>query len=100
MGRYTAKPGTPESQLAFGGGTNNPEFALVNPKTKRPVDNAARNVWVTETALATALNVSYMASALSLFSLVVGIALLLAGVGFIVLALGALPRGSTAAAGE
>jgi hypothetical protein len=100
MGRYTAKPGTPESQLASGGGTNNPEFALVNPKTKRPVDNAARNVWVTETALATALNVSYMASALSLFSLVVGIALLLAGVGFIVLALGALPRGSTAAAGE
>jgi hypothetical protein len=52
---------------------------------------------VTETALATALNVSYMASALSLFSLVVGIALLLAGVGFIVLALGALSGGSTAA---
>jgi hypothetical protein len=47
-------------------------------------------VWVTETALATALNVSYMATQLSLFSLVVGIALLLAGVGFIVLALGAL----------
>jgi hypothetical protein len=97
MGRYTAKPGTPESQLASGGGTNNPEFAQVDPNTKLPVDNGARNVWVTETALATALNVSYMASALSLFSLVVGIALLLAGVGFIVLALGALPRGSTAA---
>jgi hypothetical protein len=32
---------------------------------------------------ATALNVSYMAEQLSLFSLVVGIALLLAGVGFI-----------------
>lgn len=97
MGRFTAKPGTPESQLASGGGTNNPEFAQVDPKTKLPVDNGARNVWVTETALATALNVSYMASALSLFSLVVGIALLLAGVGFIVLALGALSGGSTAA---
>jgi hypothetical protein len=33
-----------------------------------------------------------MASALSLFSLVVGIALLLAGVGFIVLALGLMTR--------
>jgi hypothetical protein len=40
----------------------------------------------TETALATALNVSYVATQLSLFSLVVGIALLLAGIGFIVLA--------------
>ena len=40
----------------------------------------------TETALATALNVSYMATQLSLFSLVVGIALLLAGIGFTVLA--------------
>ena len=51
-------------------------------------------MWVTETALSTALNVSYMATQLSLFSLVVGIALLLAGVGFIVLAAGgALRRG-------
>jgi Na+/H+-translocating membrane pyrophosphatase len=45
---------------------------------------------VSETGLATALNVSYMASTLSLFSLV-GIALVLAGIGFIVLALAALP---------
>jgi hypothetical protein len=51
---------------------------------------------VTETALATALNVSYMATNLALFSLVVGIALLLSGVGFIVLALAAL-RSKTAA---
>ena len=41
-------------------------------------------------ALSTALNVSYMAEQLALFSLVVGIALLLAGVGFIVLAYAAL----------
>jgi hypothetical protein len=92
MGIYEAKPGTPKSQLAPGGGTNNTDYAAIDPKTKRPVQNAARNVWVTETALATALNVSYMASALSLFSLVVGIALLLAGVGFIVLALGLMTR--------
>jgi len=92
MGIYEAKPGTPKSQLAPGGGTNNTDYAAIDPKTKRPVQNAARNVWVTETALATALNVSYMASALSLFSLVVGIALLRAGVGFIGLALGLMTR--------
>ena len=91
MGQYTAKPGTPKSQLAPGGGTNNPDAAVIDPKTKQPASNGARNVWVTQTALSTALNVSFMASALSLFSLIVGIALLLTGVGFIVLALSALP---------
>jgi hypothetical protein len=96
MGRYTAAPDAPQSELAPGGGTNNPQYALVDAKTKQPVENGARNIWVSETGLATALNVSYMASALSLFSLVVGIALVLAGIGFIVLALSALPaRGAT-----
>jgi hypothetical protein len=91
MGRFTAKPDTPQSELAPGGGTNNPQYALVDPQTKQPVENGARNIWVSETGLATALNVSYMASALSLFSLVVGIALVLAGIGFVILALTALP---------
>jgi hypothetical protein len=88
MGIYTPKPGTPKSQLEPGGGTSNAQYAQTDPKTGQPVQNASRNVWVTETALSTALNVSYMATQLSLFSLVVGIALLLAGVGFIVLAVG------------
>ena len=78
----------PKSQLAPGGGTNDPQYATTDPKTGQPVQNAARNVWVTETALSTALNMSYMATAVSLFSLVVGVALLLTGVGFLVLALG------------
>ena len=95
MGQYTAKPGTPKSQLEPGGGTSNVQYAQTDPKTGQPVPNGSRNVWVTETALSTALNVSYMATQLSLFSLVVGIALLLAGVGFIVLAAGgALTRRS------
>jgi hypothetical protein len=98
MGRYTAKAGTPQSELASGGGTNNPQHAEVDPATNQPVENGARNIWVSETGLATALNVSYMASALSLFSLVVGVALLLAGVGFIVLAVTALPSAAPAAA--
>ena len=94
MGQYTAKPGTPQSELAPGGGTNNPQYAALDPKTNQPVSNAARNIWVSETGLSTALNVSFMASALSLFSLVVGVALILAGGGFLVLALAALPRRS------
>lgn len=91
MGQYQAKPDTPKSQLAPGGGTNNPQYAATDPKTNQPVSNGARNVWISETGLSTALNVSYMASALSLFSLIVGIALVLGGVGFIVLAIAALP---------
>ena len=75
-----------------GKGTNDPEQATKGANGQ-PQSNTARDLWVTETALATALNVSYMATQLSLFSLVVGIALLLAGVGFIVLAAsGALRR--------
>jgi hypothetical protein len=95
MGQYQAKPDTPKSELAPGGGTSNTAWAVTDPKTSQPVPNGSRNVWVTETALSTALNVSYMATNLALFSLVTGIALVLSGVGFIVLALGAL-RSKTA----
>jgi len=90
MGIYEAKPGAPKAQVEPGGGTNNTAYAQTDPKTGQPVQNGARNVWVTETALSTALNMSYMATQLSLFSVVVGVALLLTGVGFIVLSLGAL----------
>ena len=45
---------------------------------------------MTETALSTALNVSYMAQQIALFGLVVGIALLLSGVGFLILAISVL----------
>ena len=58
----------------------------------RPVDNGLRNLWVTETALTTALNTSYMADRLSIFGLVMGIALLLSGIGFGVLAVGGALR--------
>jgi hypothetical protein len=71
-----------------GKGTNDAASAL--QLNGRPVDNAARNVWVTETALSTALNASYMAESLSVFGIVVGIALLLSGFGFGILAAGAL----------
>jgi hypothetical protein len=92
MGIYTAKPGTPKSQLAPGGGTSNAEFAAIDPTTKAPISNSARQIWVTETALTTALNTSYMASQLALFGIVVGVALLLSGFGFAILAIGGALR--------
>jgi len=88
MGQYQAKPGTPKSELTPDGATSNKDYAVLDPTTHQPVANAARNVWVTETALTTALNTSYMAEQLANFGMVVGIALLLSGVGFIILALG------------
>jgi hypothetical protein len=99
MGIYTAKPGTPKSQLMAGGGTDNTVYAAVDPNTKQPLQNGARQVWVTETALTTALNTSYMASQLGLFGIVVGIALLLSGFGFAILAIGGALRNPKTALG-
>ena len=98
MGRFTAKPGTPAAQLAKGGGTDNPQWALVDPKTKQPVANGTREICVTETALTTALNTSYMAEQLANFGIVVGIALLLSGIGFGVLTVGGAIRRQAATA--
>ena len=92
MGQFVALPNAPKAQLAVGGGTSNKAFAQIDPTTKQPVSNGARNVWVTETALTTALNTSYMASQLALFGLVVGVALLLSGFGFAILAIGGALR--------
>jgi hypothetical protein len=85
MGRYEALPNTPKAELAPGGGTENEKFAVIDPETKQPAENGAREVWVTSTALSTALNASYMADQTALFGIVVGIALLLTGLGFGVL---------------
>jgi hypothetical protein len=84
MGRYATADGKPI-------GTNDPTKAVMD-KDGQPIANAARNTWVTETALTTALNMSYMAEQLALFGTVVGVALLLSGIGFIVLAYAALHR--------
>jgi multisubunit Na+/H+ antiporter MnhC subunit len=92
MGQYTAKPQTPAAELAPGGGTSNREFAVIDPVTEQPQSNGERNVWVTETALATALNSTYMAAQLSLFAIIVGVALLLAGLGFAILSIGGALR--------
>ncbi len=90
-----ATGGLPYSQMphyatADGKGTNNPKDALTSNGV--PQDNPARNVWIQETALSTALNTSYMADQISLFGIVVGIALLLSGLGFATLSLGGALR--------
>jgi hypothetical protein len=76
MGRFLTADGKDTSDEALAAKTED----------GRPVENGLRNLWVTETALTTALNMSYMAEQLSLFGIVVGVALLLTGVGFIVIA--------------
>lgn len=80
MGRYesAADPSDPA-------GTNDPT-AAAKGKSGQPVSNGARDLWVTETALTTALNVSYMAERLAVFGIVVGVALLLTGIGLVILA--------------
>ena len=70
------------------------EAAALKDESGQPVSNAARNTWVTETALSTALNMSYMATGVAIFAIVVGVALILAGVGFLILA-AAVFRGTT-----
>jgi hypothetical protein len=86
MGRYIAAPGTAVKFTDGLGATSDPTKAATDPKTKQPVANGRRDIWVTYTALTTALNTSYMASQLALFAVVVGAALLLAGIGFGILA--------------
>jgi hypothetical protein len=76
MGQYLTADGKETSEKTE---------AATDPKTGQPTPNGARNVWVTETALGTALNTSFFASSVGLFAIVVGIALLLIGTGLLVL---------------
>jgi len=97
MGRYLAKPDAPKSATDGNGGTSDPKYAQIDAKTQQPVANGARDLWVTETALTTALNTSYMAERLAAFGIVVGVALLLSGIGFAILAVGGALRSEESA---
>ncbi len=76
MGQYLTASGKETSDKALAG---------KDPKTGQPLPNGARNVWVTATALTTALNTSYFAESVSLFAIVMGIALFLTGIGLLVM---------------
>jgi hypothetical protein len=86
MGRYQSADDPTDPA-----GTND-EAAAAKDENGQPVSNGARDIWVTETALTTALNMSFMSEMLSVFSIVVGIALLLTGVGLIILAMAVFGR--------
>jgi hypothetical protein len=90
MGRFqsAAKPDDPA-------GTSD-ETAAAKDENDQPISNGARNIWINETALATALNVSYMAEKISTFGIVVGIALLLTGIGLVILAFAVFGRNRSA----
>jgi hypothetical protein len=91
MGRFIDSKGNQTSDQAL---------AAKDPKTGQPVENAKRNIWVTETALTTALNTAFFAERVGLFGIVMGIALLLTGIGFLILTLGGALRRREAAATE
>mgnify|MGYP003402151592 CR=1 FL=1 len=59
-----------------------------------PVQNGIRNLWVTATSLTTALNTAFLAERIALFSIVMGVALLLTGIGFLVLTISVFLRPS------
>ena len=86
MPRFQGKNGKP---------TSDEKLAAVDPKSGEPVDNPERNIWITSTALSTALNTSFFAESVALFSIVMGIALLLTGIGFGVVTLRLLRGGRT-----
>jgi hypothetical protein len=81
MERFIGKDGKP---------TSDEKLAAVDPKTGKPIENGLRNMWINATALSTALNTAYFAESVATFAIVMGIALLLAGLGFAVLTFRAL----------
>ena len=56
MGRFLDANGKP---------TNDEKAAAVDPKTKKPVENGLRNLWVTETALTPALSTAFFAASVA-----------------------------------
>jgi hypothetical protein len=78
--------------LGADGKATNDEALAAKDATGQPVQNQARNLWVTETALTTALNTSFFAERVGVFTLGIGGALLLTGIGFLVLTLGGALR--------
>ena len=88
MDRFIGKDGKP---------TSDEKLAAVDEKTGKPVENGLRNMWINATALSTALNTAYFAESVATFAIVMGIALLLAGLGFAVLTFSTLaPAGARA----
>ena len=90
MGRFLDKSGKP---------TNDEKAAAVDAKSGQPVENPARNIWISSTAFQTALNTAYFAESVATFVIMMGAALLLVGIGFLILTIRLLkPEAATARA--
>jgi len=98
MGRFLDESGKP---------TSDENAAATDSKTGMPVENPARDIWISSTAFQTALNTAYFAESVATFVIAIGGALLLVGIGFLILTLRllradhatarAVPAGATAA---
>jgi hypothetical protein len=75
--------------------TENEEAAAVDPESGEPVANPARDIWINSTALQTALRTAYFAESVATFAIVMGVALLLSGIGFLILTLRVLREPTT-----
>ena len=76
MGRYLD---------ADGQETNDPAEAAKDPKSGQPVTNGARDLWVTQRALATGLELAFVGEQISLFSIATGIVFAIIGIGLLVM---------------
>jgi hypothetical protein len=83
MGRFLDQSGEP---------TGDEAAAAKDPKTGEPIENPARNIWISSTAFQTALNMAYFAESVATFVIAVGAAMLLVGIGFLILTLRLLKR--------
>jgi hypothetical protein len=63
MGRFLDKSGKP---------TGDENAAATDPKTGKPVENPARDIWISSTAFQTALNTAYFAESVATFVIAVG----------------------------
>ena len=78
MGRFLDESGKP---------TSDEKSAATDPKSGQPVENPARNIWISSTAFQSALNTAYFAESVTMFVIAMGAALLLVGIGFMIVTL-------------
>jgi hypothetical protein len=70
---------------AKGNPTEDEEAAAIDPESGEPTENPVRETWISATAFSTALNTSYFAQQVARFGIVMGLAMVLIGIGFLVL---------------
>ena len=76
MGRFLDESGKP---------TGDEKAAAIDKKSGQPVANPSRDIWIISTAFQSALNTAYFAESVATFVMAMGAALLLVGIGFLVL---------------